>query len=188
MIDPGRCSEEWGRAFVGGDPGVPVARLVPGERQPQRKRRLGGRGRQHVDARLAVVQALGGRLGCGQKSHFPRDHGTAGASPSISAPRACGPRCTKASPSSHPQGAAAPVASPRNCDAQVPAPAVCLLSLLDSNTAVPFCLHRDHPLGSLQHSAGQMAAPPPTRTASVSPRAGTPTSCTEAFPCRGQCC
>lgn len=83
-----------------GAPGVPVARLVPDERQPQRK--SGGW------AAGAPVQALReGACGC-RRNHFPRDHG-AGASPEhLRTTGRAAHAAPRASPSSHPQGAAAP--------------------------------------------------------------------------------
>lgn len=72
------------------------------------KAEAGRRGRQHVDARLALVQALGeGACGC-RRNHFPRDHG-AGASPEhLRTTGRAAHAAPRASPSSHPQGAAAP--------------------------------------------------------------------------------
>lgn len=149
------------------------------------KAEAGRRGRQHADAQPASAQALGeGHVLLPWKSVLARP-------PLPRIPRAsphrgaCGPRWTKGFTSGHPQGAAAPRAFTQRPWRQVTAPAHRCLPPPPGlpHSSCPSVSTETTPAGEPPTQRWPDGCPPPTRTASVSPEAGTPTSCTTAFPC-----
>lgn len=147
-----------------GAPGCLWRARVPDERQPQRKSGGWAAGAPARGRAARTGSGAGrGRLRLPAAVEVTSPETTAPAHPpSISAPRGVRPPLDQGlHPPVTPREQPHHVASPRDCDARSQhRPVTASLLLLDSNTARALLSpQRPPPLGSLQHSAGQMAAP-----------------------------
>lgn len=174
------------RARLCGEPwGVPVARLeFPGERQPQRQSGSWVAGAP-AHGRAARVSSGAGWGAHAAAVEVSSPETTAPAHPpSISAPRGVQPLLN--------QGLH-PLVTPRSSrtmwlhpETVLPGHSTCCGCLPPpglQHSSCPSVSTETTPAGEPPTQRWPDGCPPPTRMASVSPEAGTPTSCTRAFPC-----